>query len=194
MFPFVLTAVRKLLSNSNCGDLLPWRWDSGRGRRRQATGVTAAVVIVVTAVIVAGSITVSLQCLFPGHLAELLLIALVQDGRWHFWCSGPAGGPRHQHALTALCVSCSNVCSRKGLGDLISMWLSRVLNWTRTVPDSFLTTMPTATRIARYQDFQPVSCSGPPSNAAHTMQCSQDGMRHFIDLPVVDPALKANGV
>jgi len=108
----MLTIVRELLNNSNCRDLLPWRWDSGRGRRPQATGVTAAVVVVATAVIVAGSITVSLQCLFPGHLAELLLIALVQDGRWHFWCSGPAGCPRRQHALTALCVSCSLTCAQ----------------------------------------------------------------------------------
>jgi len=73
--------VRELMCDSN-RKFLPWRYDSGRSRRSRSTGVTATVVVVATAVIFTGSITVSLECFIPDHLAELLLIALVQDGRW----------------------------------------------------------------------------------------------------------------
>jgi len=81
MFPLELTDVRELMCDSN-RKLLPWMYDSGRSRRSRSTGVTATVVVVATAVIFTGSITVSLECFIPDHLAELLLIALVQDGRW----------------------------------------------------------------------------------------------------------------
>jgi len=63
------------------------------------------------------------------------------------------------------------------------MWLSRVLNWSGTVPVSFLTSTPTATRIARYHAFRPESCSGPLSSAAQTMRCLEDGPPQFVDLP-----------